>query len=606
MTRKVSDYILDFLVSQGVKDVFLITGGAIAFIIDAFHGRKDIRYICVAHEQAGAMMAEAYSRMGPGYAAAMVTSGPGATNLITGICCAWFDSIPAIFISGQVNTYEQKGKSKVRQVGFQETEIVDVVKPITKYATQLDKAENIRYELEKATYIAKSGRPGPVLLDIPMNFQRTEINPRKLRKFVPPTKKEYLDSGKKLQAKIRKTLPEIKKAKRPVFLVGGGIRLSGALNEAEKLARTTGFPVVSSWSGFDVFPRNYPLYVGAHGVYGERAANFTIQNADLIVSVGSRLDTRQTGGRPDTFAREAKVIMVDIDKSELDKRRGFTPWVSINCDAKEFLKVFLKEIKGKIERKNYSDWVKRTKNWKNKYPIVLPSYHKERKSVNPYVFIKTLSEELGKKAVIIPDEGANLTWTMQAFEVKKGQRLFSTFGNSPMGYAFPAAIGASIAMGGKEIICIDGDGGFQINIQELQVLVYHRLPVKIFILNNKGYGIIKQFQELYLGSRFEATGKGYSYPDFIKISKAYGIETETIKNHKELRSKIKRVLKFKGPILCDISIKPRQKLIPKLEFGKPIEDLTPLLPRREFYKNMIVKPLEPQKPVEKSKATEIN
>lgn len=602
---QVADYILDFLVSQGVKHVFLMTGGAIAFTIDAFSRRKDIKYICVAHEQAGAMMAEAYSRMGPGYGAAMATSGPGATNLITGICCAWFDSIPIICITGQVNTYEQRGSLKVRQVGFQETEIVDIVKPITKFAVQLDKAENIRYLLEKATYIAKSGRPGPVLIDLPMNFQRAEIDPKSLPGFTPPREPVFQDSGKKLTEKIHKILSLLAKSQRPVILAGGGIRLAKAEKEIINLIKATQFPVVTSWSGYDLIPRNHPLYLGAQGVYGERAANFALQNSDVLLSIGSRLDTRQTGGKPDTYARESKVIMVDIDKAELDKRRGLTPFLSINTDAKLFLQVLLKEIR-KLELPEVSKWVNMTQKWQKKYPVVLPIYYKQKKYVNPYVFIKTLSEELDDNAIVVTDEGANLTWTMQAFAVKKNQRLFSTYGNSPMGYSFPAAIGTSIALKNREIICIDGDGGFQINIQELQTLAYHKLPVKIFILNNRGYGIIKQFQELYLESRYEATGKGYSCPDFTKIAKAHGIKTISIKNHSEMKRKIKQVLKYKGPLLCDVSIHPLQKLIPKLEFGKPIEDLSPLLPRREFSQNMIIKPLEISLPSDKSKMNEIN
>ncbi len=602
---QVADYILDFLVSQGVKHVFLMTGGAIAFVIDAFSRRKDIKYVCVAHEQAGAMMAEAYSRLGPGFGAAMATSGPGATNLITGICCAWFDSIPIICITGQVNTYEQKGSSKVRQVGFQETEIVDIVKPITKFAVQLDKAENIKYLLEKATYIAKSGRPGPVLIDLPMNFQRAEIDPKNLPGFTPPKEPPYQDTGKKLTEKIYQILTMLGKSQRPVILAGGGIRLAKAEKEIRQLIKVTQFPVVTSWSGYDLIPRNHPFYLGAQGVYGERAANFAVQNCDVLLSIGSRLDTRQTGGKPDTYAREAKVIMIDIDQAELDKRRGLTPAISVPTDAKLFLQALLKEMR-KVKLPQVSKWVSKTLQWQKKYPVVLPIYYKQKKYVNPYVFIKTLSEELDDDAIVVTDEGANLTWTMQAFAVQKKQRLFSTYGNSPMGYSFPAAIGASVALGKKEIICIDGDGGFQINIQELQTLAYHKLPVKIFILNNHGYGIIKQFQELYLESRFEATGRGYSCPDFIKIAKAYGIKTFSIKNHGELKTKLRQVLNYKGPVLCDVIVRSNQKLIPKLEFGKPIEDLSPLLPRDEFIKNMIVKPLNVSLPQDKTKVNEIN
>lgn len=584
----VSDYILDYLVSIKVKHVFLITGGAVAFIVDAFHNRKDIGYVCVAHEQAAAMAADAYARMGPGIGATMVTSGPGATNLITGICCSWFDSIPTIHFTGQVNTYEQKGKSNVRQVGFQETDIVEIVKPITKFAAQLDKPENIKYLLEKATYIATSGRPGPVVLDIPQDFQRAKIDHKSLTSFSIPKEKTYKDTGKILSVKIEKALLEIKKAKRPVLLVGGGVRISNAVKEIYKLAETFNFPIVASWSGFDVFSHNYPLRVGEFGVYGNRGANFAVQNADMILSIGSRLDTRQTGGKPNTFAREAKLIMVDVDQSELDKDRGLAPYIKIQCDAKEFTLEMLTALKDKkfsIEK----EWLRRCLKWKNKYPAVLPDYYKEKGHVNSYVFSKILSEELNANAVIIPDDGGHLTWTMQAFEVKKDQRLFSAFGNSPMGYALPASMGASIALGKKDIICIDGDGSIQINIQELQTIAHNRLPIKIFILNNNGYGIIKQFQELYLGSRYEATGKGVSLPDFVKIGKAYGIKSIRIKNHKELRRKIKQVLRHKGPVICDVMLSEKQKIIPKLEFGKPIEDLAPALSQKEFDENMIIK-----------------
>lgn len=585
---RVADYILDYLVSIGIKHVFLLTGGAIAFVVDAFHGRKDIEYVCVAHEQAAAMAADAYSRLGPGIAATMVTSGPGATNLITGICCSWFDSIPTLHITGQVNTFEQKGNTGVRQIGFQETDIVDIVKPITKFAVQLDAPENIRYILEKAIYIAKSGRPGPVVLDIPQNFQRVEIDPKTLRGFTSPAenKNSFVEKGD-----ILKCIALLKLAKRPVLLAGGGIRIAKAEREIITLANILKIPVVTSWSGFDLFPFSYPRRIGTVGVYGDRAANFAVQNADLLFSIGSRLDTRQTGGKPQTFAREAKKIMVDIDQRELNKRRGLTPDIAIKADAKVFLKLFILQAKF-LGKTDTLAWRKRCDEWREKYPTVKKEYYNRKDVVDGYVFIKTLSEELDADAIIIPDDGGNLSWTMQGFALKKGQRLFSAFGNSPMGYAFPASIGASIALGKKEIICIDGDGSLQINIQELQTLKYQNLPIKIFVMNNHGYGIIKQFQETWLGSRFEATGKGYSTPDFIKLGNAYGIKTVSIRNHKELRKKIRETLLHKGPVLCEIIIPDNQKIMPRIEYGKPLEDMVPTLSRKELLSNMIVAPLE--------------
>ena len=589
----VSDYLFDFLVKQGVKHVFLITGGAIAFTLDALYGRKDIDYICVAHEQVAAMAAESYSRVGPGLGCAIATSGPGATNLITGICCAWFDSIPALYITGQVNTYEQRGADPgtkgVRQIGFQETDAVSIVKPITKWAAQLDKPENIRLFLEKAVFIAKSGRPGPVLLDLPQNFQRVKIDPKKLPGFIPPKRKLYEDSGVLLSEKIDRALKLLTDAKRPVLILGGGVKLAQAQKKARILVKELKVPVVLTWGAFDVLEHDYPLLVGSAGVYGNRGANFAVQNSDLILSIGSRLDTRFTGGKPTTFAREAKKVIVDIDKNELSKRRGLTPDLEINSDASVFIKELLEKLK-KFKKLQIDDWLKKCADWKVKYPTVLSRYYKEKRFVNGYVFIKTLSEELDSKAVIIPDDGGHLTWTMQAFEIKQGQRLWSSYGNSPMGYAFPASIGASFALGKKEVICIDGDGSIQINIQDFQTVVHHKLPIKIFVLNNNGYAILQQFQETWLGGRFVAASlnQGLSNPDIIKVAKAYGLKTVLIRNHQELRKKIRKVLKMKGPVLCEVKINPQQRLIPKLEFGNPLEDLSPYLPRDEFRANMII------------------
>jgi len=606
----VSDYIYDFLLQQKIKHIFLITGGAVAFALDALYRRKgkknDIEYVCVAHEQVAAMAAESYSRVGPGLGCALATSGPGATNLMTGVCCAWFDSIPVLYITGQVNTYEQKGFDKgtagSRQIGFQETDVVSIYKSITKWAFQLDEPENIRYVLEKAVYLAKSGRPGPVLIDLPMNFQRVKINPEKLKGFTPPNKLSLSDSDLSLEKKIKKTLDLLKKSKRPILIFGGGTKLASAQKEARIFAEKLGIPIALTWGGVDILEHEHPLLVGTPGVYGHRGANFAVQNSDLVLSIGSRLDTRFTGGKPATFAREAKKIVVDIDKNELSKRRGLTPNISVNCDAKIFIEEMLSLDLDKIKEGVDKSWVKQCQIWKKNYPAVLKEYFQEKKFVNAYVFIKTLSDELKEGAVVIPDCGGHLTWTMQAFEVKKGQRLFSNYGNSPMGYAFPASIGASFALDKKEVICIDGDGSIQLNIQDFQTMVHHKLPIKIFVLDSCGYAILQQFQETWLEKRFMASSfeGGLSNPDFISIAKAYGIKTFLIKNPKEVKVKIKEVLKIKGPVLCVVKINPKQRLVPKLEFGNPLENLSPYLSHEEFLKNMFVKPLtENSKPQSK-------
>jgi acetolactate synthase-1/2/3 large subunit len=586
----VADYILDFLVKKKVKHVFLITGGAISFVVDAFSRNKKISYTCVAHEQAAAMMADSYSRMGPNFSATMVTSGPGATNLLTGIACSWFDSIPSIHICGQVNSYElskaHKSTKNVRQVGFQETDIVTMAKPITKLSYQLKNAQEIKYVLEKAYHVAQSERPGPVLIDIPMNFQRTIINPNKLKSFRPVKKK---NSEKIIINQINKIKDFLNKSKRPVIIVGGGIRCSKTTKNLLAMAKNLEIPIVSTWSGIDSISHDHKNYIGSIGVYGSRAANFVIQNSDFILCLGSRLDTRITGGVPKNFARDAVIAAVDIDKNELNKERGLKIDIKINTNLSLFFKLYNNVLKNfKLSK---LDWVKQALELKQKYPMVLQKYREQKRYVNPYVFMEKLSKFLKNDDVIIADDGAHLTWAIQGLKITKKQRLFSAFGNSPMGYAFPASLGASIALNKKRIICIDGDGSIQMNIQEFHTMVSNKLPIKIFIMNNNGYGIIKQFQELYLGKRYEATGKGVSNPDFKKVCKGFGVNYLEVKRNKDIEGTIKKVLNSKKSEFVNLFIHPNQKIIPKLSFGDPIEDLSPKISRNDFYRNMIVKPI---------------
>ena len=566
---QVSDYIVDFLKAKKVKNVFLVTGGAIAFVIDKIGASSDIEYICTQHEQSAAMAADAYSRIGPGIGVALATSGPGATNLITGICCSWFDSVPTLFITGQVNTMEQVGTKKVRQIGFQETNIVDIVRPITKFAAKLENASDIKYLLEKAVDIAKSDRQGPVLIDIPINLQYASLKKSSLKSY---RKNEKNRSGEKAlpAKKIKEVIKLISSAKRPVIVAGFGVRLAKADKELLSLVNTLGFPIVTTWSGIDLIAGSHPLLVGQFGIYGARSANFTVQNCDLLISIGARLDTRQTG-KPSSYAKNAKKIIVDIDAAELHKGRGLEPDLEVNSDAKEFLTTLLL-LKNKVKTKNIKPWLWQITKWKEQYPILDPKYYAQRKYVNPYLFMKVFSDLLPNNAIIVGDSGGNLTWTIQGIKIKKGQRLLSAFGNSPMGYALPAAIGAYYASDKKRpVICITGDGGLQINIQELQTIAHYKLPIKIIILNNKSYGIIKQFQDTWLGSRYEASEKGYSTPDFIKVAKSYGIKTIQIKNHRRLNKQIRSLMDAIGPVFCDVLLDPDQKIIPKLEYGSGLQ-----------------------------------
>ena len=588
--KNTSDVILDFLVSKGVNTVFLLTGGAIAFTVDAFSKRKDISYVCVQHEQAAAMMADSYARIKNNFAATMTTSGPGATNLITGIACSYFDSIGNIHITGQVNLSEQRGgmpgTKQSRQIGFQETDIVSIAKPITKKAVQLKSSDNILDVLDDLYKCSQSGRAGPVLLDLPMCMQRNIVK----RKIYKDNKNEYAVKAK--TKSIKKIFKIINESQRPIIIAGGGIRYSNAVNEFNMLIKKLNIPIVTTWSGIDTIDHKSPLYYGHIGVYGSRAANFCVQNSDCIISLGSRLDTRITGGKPGTFGRDAKILMVDIDKGELKKRRGLKPYMEIQEDCKDFLNRCKNNI-SLFKKRDINEWLNYCNSVKIKYPTVSKDFSKDNKYVNPYLFSRELSNQLNSKDIIIPDDGGHLTWFMQSFELKIGQRVFSAFGNSPMGYSFPAAIGASIASRKKRVICIDGDGSFQINMQELQTVVNEKLPIKIFIYNNNGYGIIKQFQSLYLGGRYNASGKGVSIPDYKKIARAYNIQYMSVSKNSSSNKIIKKALKSKSACIIEVFIQPEQKIIPKLAFGNPIEDLEPQLSREEFYNNMINKAIVP-------------
>lgn len=593
---KLSDYVAEFLAGQGVRHVFLITGGACAHLVDSLGRSPRTGYVCVQHEQAGAMAAEAYARVTGNLGVAMGTSGPGATNLITGICCAWFDSIPTLYLTGQVNRHEQKGKRRIRQLGFQETDIVSIVRPITKYAAQVTDPRRIRYELEHAVHLATTGRPGPVLLDLPLDVQHAEVDPARIARFTPPAVRR-----RDLRVPVRRALEWLAQAERPVLVAGGGIKLAHAQAEFRRLVDALDIPVVATWSGIDLIAHAHPRYVGQFGVYGARGANFAVQNADLMVSVGSRLDSRQTGGQPQTFARAARKVVVDVDPAELNKR-WVTADLPIAADCGDFLRACLHQW-GRRPKHPCRDWRDQCAAWRRRYPAVLPAFYRQRGSVNAYVFVEALAKALGGRDTIVADEGGNLTWVMQAFTVKAGQQLFSAFGNSPMGYSLPAAIGAWFANPRRRVICLDGDGGFQINLQELQTVAHYRVPVKIFIFNNRCYGIIKQFQEAYFERRYEATdaAHGYSAPDFCAVAKAYGLRTFSITSHAHLAERIRAVLRTPGPVLCDVRLSPGQKLTPKLiafrdvrgrYISKPIEDQLPFLPRREFRANMIVPPLD--------------
>ena len=576
---KLTDYIAEYI-SKIADNVFVGQGGNIIHVLDSLGKRKDIKIIPSQNEQGAAIAADAYSRFNEKkIGVTATTSGPGMLNLMQGIACSFFDSIPTVHFVGAVVTNQLRKNKKIRQIGFQEMEVVDIVKPITKYAVLLKDKNMIKYELEKMLYYAKEGRQGPVLMDLPDDLQRAYINPKKLKSFTPP---------KRLKKKIlfeKKFLNLIKNSKRPLIVVGHGVNLSNTKKELYKFISKTGIPFSPSWATVDLFTSEDKLNAGTFGVAATRYGNFAIQNADLLISLGCRLNTQITGSNLKSFAPNAKKIVVDIDNNEFKKTNGLKYDLKINLNLKDFFKTINPKIKNK---KNYSKWISNFRLWKLKYPIVQQEYYRQTKKCNPYVFFRSLSEQTGKNDVLIPDASANLIWAMQSFKVK-GQKIFTALNHSPMGYSMPATIGAYLADKTKNVICTIGDGSMQMNIQELATISHFNLPIKIFVINNKGYGLIKQTQDTWLDSRRVGVDSrsGLAMPNLIKIANAYGIKTVEINNHKEMDKKLRGVLKSKFPVLCDVKVDEKQKVIPKLEFGREIQDLSPRLNQEEMNLNMI-------------------
>jgi acetolactate synthase-1/2/3 large subunit len=462
-------------------------------------------------------------------------------------------------------------------------------KPITKYAVMVKDSKMIRFELEKAVYIAKSGRPGPVLVDIPDDLQREEIDPDSLRKYSPETE---MIADIAIDSKINECIQMINQAKRPVIVLGWGIRLSKAEKEALKFIEVLDFPVLLSFAMRDFLPSDFPQLVGSFGSHGTRYGNFTVQNSDLVIVVGSRLDSRKSGSPPKDFAREANKIVVDIDPNELAKFKdiGINVDLLIHEDCKKFFQSIAKKI-NEISLRDISPWKLQIEEWKRKFPVCQPKYAGEEK-VDPYAFIKALSEVLAEGDIIISDTGCGLVWAGQGFEFKKQQRFIHAFNYTPMGYALPASIGACFANERKKIICLSGDGGLQMNIQEMSTVIRHQLPIKVLLINNKGYSMIGQTQDQWLDSQYEASNveKGLAFPDFEKLAVVYGFRANHVNLNKDLFGKLTDVISGDDPAFCNIEVPFDRRVIPQVKYGRPLEDGDPLLPRKTFMENMIAKP----------------
>jgi len=587
---KVSDYIFEYLYQKyGIDTVFLVTGGGSMHLNDSIGKNTNMNYVCNHHEQASAIAAEGYYRASGKICVTNVTTGPGGTNAITGVLGQWTDSIPALYISGQVKqstTLSACFELELRQLGDQEVNIVDIVKPITKFAAMITNPQDIKYNLEKAMYLAMHGRPGPVWLDIPLDVQAALIDESQLHSFDPNElseiyKLEDTDKG------INELLGLIQKSKSPVLYVGNGIRLAHQVDTFLAIAEKLQIPVVTAISGHDLIWHDHPLFFGKPGICGDRIGNIMVQNADLLVVIGTRLSIRQVSYAYEQFAPKAFRVMIDVDKAEMLK-----PTLNIDMPIHADLKYFLPRLKDKLSQEQISDFSK-WRNWgrsiENMLPTIIDDNQSENGYVNSYVFADKLFEQLKDGDVVVTGNGTAYTSTFQAMFVKKGVRVFANQGCAAMGYDLPAAIGACVSNPVGKTILITGDGSIQMNIQELQTIKTYNLPVKIFVLENEGYLAIKTTQKSFFNGRFIGSNpqSGVVCPDLMKISAAYGINFERINDNNHLIEKIEKVLGYAGPCICEITMNPEQTLFPKSsssmdENGKmvsqPLERMFPFLP----------------------------
>jgi acetolactate synthase-1/2/3 large subunit len=603
---KLSDYVMRFVAAQGVKHVFLVTGGGAMHLNAALAQCPALEPVCNSHEQASAMAAESYAKATNNLGVALVTTGPGGTNAITGVAGAWLDSTPMLVISGQVKrpdrmVAEDGTPRGMRQLGVQEIDIVPIVRSITKYAVTVMEPSSIRYHLEKAVYLARHGRPGPVWIDIPLDVQAAPIDESDLPAFdareIPPA----FDASA-LPEKVRETIEALNRSERPLIFVGNGVRLARADGDFRKLFALLGIPVEATWCAADIISSEDPLFVGRPGSLASRGANFALQNCDFLLSVGARLDFAITGYAPDKFARAAHKVMVDIDPAEIGK---LAPYIQtpVCADAGAFLREMLHQA-GSIQAKDRASWNERCANWKTKYPVVLPEHRKPEGLVSIFRLAEAIGQETTPEDLMISgSSGSGIEIFLFACPTRTGQRIYHTAGLGSMGNALPGSIGLCLAGGRRRTVCVDGDGGFQFNIQELETVARLKLPIKFFVLNNDGYASIRASQINFFGSPQLGCDSrtGLTVPDICKVAAAYGLSTARITSPANLCEDVRRVLETPGPVVCDVQVIPDEIRGPRLSsmqradgsmVSKPLEDLWPFLDREEFRANMIVPPLE--------------
>ena len=588
---KVSDYIFDYIASLGVKHVFYLPGGGAMHLDDSLGHHKDLTPVCMLHEQPCSIAAEAYARISEGFGVCVVTSGPGATNAITGLAGAWLDATPVIFLSGQAKRADLVNGQGIRQFGIQEIGIVELVKSVTKYAVQVRDAQDIRYELEKATALAKAGKPGPVWLDIPLDIQASQVDPSSLRPY-----DEVLPTYPCADADIQATIGLLNQSERPLILLGHGIRLAKAIPEMNRLIEKLHIPVMTTWNGVDLVADDNPLFFGRPGAVGHRHANFIQQNADFVLTIGTRLNLLSTGYDFDSFLRHAKHVMVEIDAYEMQKC-SVHPDLAIHADAKSFLEKMLAAA-DQIADKPREAWWHYCRDMKAKYPLFIPEQTPEGEGVNTYTLANTVSEKMtGDDIYQFTSSGTAVDIPMYTLRFKKGQRAFTTKGLASMGFDLSACIGSCLAGDRRRTICITGDGGFMMNVQELATLRQLALPIKIFILCNEGYGMIYNSQA---GNFKRLTGctrdSGLVLPDIRKVVEAFGVKCFSVECESELSRVVDETLAFDGPAICTVKIYIGQKIMPRQTnymkpdgqmASRPLEDMSPLLDRDEFNQNML-------------------
>jgi len=591
--KKLSDYVVELLEDHGIDTVFLVTGGGAMHLNDSFGKSQKILKVYNHHEQGCAIAAEGYVRVKNKMCVVNVTTGPGGLNTLTGVMGQWTDSVPVLYISGQVRydtTVEsQKGRLEVRQMGDQEVDIISVVRPLTKFAATVKDPNDIRWIVEKAIHEATKGRPGPVWIDIPINIQSAMIEEKELIGFTKCDKLQTIGQNEKLD----ETVQLLKESKRPIIVCGRGARISGTIDQIRSFSERHGIPMVTTFNNFDALADEHPLFAGRIGTVGQRAGNLCLQNADLVLFLGTRNNIRQVSYTWKHFCRAAKRVAVDIDHAELRKPL-ITYDIAICADLKEFMPKLLKATEGmKIDWSSWSDWCQERR---RRFPTVTEAQRKSER-LNPYHFTQELTKKLGSDAVVVAGNGTACVTLFHSSVIKEGQRMFLNSGCASMGYDIPAALGAAVACK-HDVICLAGDGSFQMNLQELATISYNKLPVKIFYLDNGGYASIRQTQDNFFGRRFGIDqSSGIGFPDTQSIATAYGLEHHKISNAAEMPSVIDQVLECDGPCLCHVVLDPEHIFEPKLSserkpdgrmLSKPLEDMYPFLSRKELKDNMIV------------------